>query len=561
MYIRTRVSIMQSVLLAVSLSVILAMIYLSVSKLVNEKDDGLYAEKLGKIQSQIENDYANLMNSGLGELDAYIAQTKETLLQNFAKRHYADASKDVYMFILDGAGKVVLDPVEKAGSDHYVATALGKAMVQKTAGGELTYEHEGRRAWVAYTYFEPWKWYIAYSVLESHKYAAIRTFLFMLVTISVVSATLMGLVTYLTIKRLLRPLGDIVSTAEAIGKGELTVTIDAQSEDETGQALRAMKVMAARLQDVVVNVKSAANNVAGGSQQMGSISEQMAQGTTEQAASAEEASSSVEEMNATIKQNADNALQTEKIAQKSANDAQVSGEAVTDAVMAMKQIAEKISIIEEIARQTNLLALNAAIEAARAGEHGKGFAVVAAEVRKLAERSQTAAAEISQLSGSSVEVAERAGTMLAKLVPDIQKTAELVQEISAASKEQAGGADQINGSIQQLNRVVQQNAGAAEEMASTAEELSSQAEQLQATIAFFKVSDQGAGQHEPSRRHEQVLLAKQEPRQTQRIQTAQVSHSGGNGKNVDRRGVRLDMAGSAHRVKGRDEKDAEFEQY
>jgi methyl-accepting chemotaxis protein len=193
-------------------------------------------------------------------------------------------------------------------------------------------------------------------------------------------------------------------------------------------------------------------------------------------------------MNATIRQNADNAQQTEKIALKSAIDATESGKAVTDAVTAMKLIAEKISIIEEIARQTNLLALNAAIEAARAGEHGKGFAVVAAEVRKLAERSQAAAAEISKLSGSSMEVAERAGQMLGKLVPDIQKTSELVQEISAASREQTSGADQINSAIQQLNQVIQRNAGAAEEMASTAQELSSQSEMLLSTMTFFKVA-------------------------------------------------------------------------
>jgi len=195
----------------------------------------------------------------------------------------------------------------------------------------------------------------------------------------------------------------------------------------------------------------------------------------------------MEEMAATIKQNTDNAQQTEKIALKSAEDAIGSGKAVTETVGAMREIAGKISIIEEIARQTNLLALNAAIEAARAGEHGKGFAVVASEVRKLAERSQTAAGEISKLSVSSVQVAEKAGELLSKLVPDIKKTAELVQEISAASAEQNTGVEQVNKASQQLDQVIQQNAGAAEEMSSMAEELSSQAEQLQSSISFFKL--------------------------------------------------------------------------
>jgi methyl-accepting chemotaxis protein len=234
---------------------------------------------------------------------------------------------------------------------------------------------------------------------------------------------------------------------------------------------------------VLGGVKDAADNVSVGSQQLSTSTEQLSQGTTEQAASAEEASSSVEELNATIRQTADNAQQTEKIALKSAADATESGRAVVESVTAMKDIATKISIIEEIARQTNLLALNAAIEAARAGEHGKGFAVVASEVRKLAERSQAAAREISKQSAASVMVADNAGQMLAKLVPDIQKTAELVQEISAATREQTSGANQINQALQQLNAVIQQNAGAAEEMAATAEELSSQAEQLYAGIA------------------------------------------------------------------------------
>jgi methyl-accepting chemotaxis protein len=302
-----------------------------------------------------------------------------------------------------------------------------------------------------------------------------------------------GVVYMLFSRIIVKPLASLKTSMEKLASGDLDLAVDIRSNDEVGKLGQSMNSMVMKLRDVVADVQSASNGVFEGSQQLSSSAAQLSGGTTEQAASAEEASSTVEEMNATIRQNADNAVQTEKIARKSAVDAQESGGAVTDAVTAMKQIAQKIGIIEEIARQTNLLALNAAIEAARAGEAGKGFAVVASEVRKLAERSQTAAAEISNLSGSSVDIAVRAGTMLATLVPDIQKTAELVQEISAASKEQAGGADQINSAIQQLNRVVQQNAGAAEEMSTMAEQLSSQAEQLQSSIAFFRLNTSGAG--------------------------------------------------------------------
>jgi methyl-accepting chemotaxis protein len=286
----------------------------------------------------------------------------------------------------------------------------------------------------------------------------------------------------------------ITSNAEQIAKGNLAIEIRERSAQD--KLMQAMAEMVKGLGGIVVSIKTVAGEVASGSQALSSASSQLSQGASAQAASAEEAAASMEEMVSGIKQNADNAQQTERIAVKSAEDARAGGKSVADSVNAMKEIASKISIIEEIARQTNMLALNAAIEAARAGEHGKGFAVVAAEVRKLAERSQRAAGEINLLSGSTVSVAEKAGAMLEKLVPDIQKTSELVQEISAASNEQNTGAGQIDTALQQLQKIIQQNASAAEEMAATSEELSGQATRLLSTINFFRLAE-GVAHHEP----------------------------------------------------------------
>lgn len=282
-------------------------------------------------------------------------------------------------------------------------------------------------------------------------------------------------------------LKSLAKVAESISQGDLTVQATTLSErDALGHALARMLE---NLRKTVSGVTEAAVQVASGSEEMASTAQQLSEGATEQAASAEESTTAMEQMSSSVQQNADNARQTDKIASKAAEDAKRSGEAVNETVAAMKEVAEKISIIEEIARKTDLLALNAAVEAARAGEHGKGFAVVASEVRKLAERSQTAAAEISRLTGDGVRTAVGAGELLSKLVPDIRKTAELVREIAGASAEQSTGASQVNKAIQQLDQVIQQNASASEELASTAEELSSQAETLQSTIEFFKVEE------------------------------------------------------------------------
>ena len=309
----------------------------------------------------------------------------------------------------------------------------------------------------------------------------------MVLSIGVVAVIMSVVMTIFITRAIVNPLREGIKMVDTVAQGDLTVDLNVDQKDEIGQLADSMQGMVNRLRSITGEIKQSAENVANGSQGMSATSEEMSQGATEQAASAEEVSSSMEEMASNIRQNADNALQTEKIAQQAANDAEEGGKAVKETVQAMRDIAEKISIIEEIARNTNLLALNAAIEAARAGEHGKGFAVVASEVRKLAERSQKAAGEISELSGSSVAVAEKAGQMLDSIVPNIQKTAELVQEISAASNEQNSGAEQINKAIAQLDQIIQQNASASEEMASMAEELSAQAETMNGAIQFFKL--------------------------------------------------------------------------
>ena len=276
-----------------------------------------------------------------------------------------------------------------------------------------------------------------------------------------------------------------------LSEGDLTMQLETNPKDDSS-LLYAMKMMIGKLSQVVTDVNGGAQSLASASEEVSATAQALSQAASEQAAGVEETSASLEQMTSSIAQNTENAKVTEGMASKAAQDAADGGESVDATVAAMKQIAKKIGIIDDIAAQTNLLALNAAIEAARAGEHGKGFAVVAAEVRKLAERSQVAAQEIGEVATNSVELAEKAGKLLAQMVPSIRKTADLVQEISAASSEQSSGVGQINSAVGQLNQTTQQNASSSEELAATSEEMSSQAEQLQQTMSFFKL--EGSGQ-------------------------------------------------------------------
>jgi methyl-accepting chemotaxis protein len=461
-----------------------------INKIIYGLNTELLSLKLtGRIE-KIETTVKLLEDSGAAGIAAYVQQAQRETLQQF-QAETATQREDFYVIaiqdqriLFQSSGSQEQDNTDVLLSDDAI-----QRMVEKKSG-TLSYEQEGVRYFTVYRYFEKWNWLIGASLPETTMFEQRKDYL---ITVGWSSLLLfIGLLTVAFVvgkKLIVTPVSTLSTVAKAIADGNFNQAIPIRQRDEIGTLADAFRTMQIAIRQVVINIKATANTIVTVSQELNSRSEQLSNGAAQQAASMEESSSSMEEMAANIRQNAENARQTEAIALQSTASAEEAGRVVAETVVAMQQITQKIAIIGDIANQTRMLSLNATIEAARAQEHGKAFSVVASEVRQLSNTTKKAAEEINQLATSSLEVSAQAGELLTMLVPGIQKTTELIQEISAASGEQSTGAEQVNRAIQQLDQVTQQNTTIAEETATAAEELANQAQQLQYTIDFFTIEE------------------------------------------------------------------------
>ncbi len=431
--------------------------------------------------------YEPIMINGEVKGMIYVGMPEKNLSQIaslFNKKKFFETG---YPYIVGGDGTLIVHPTS-------VGTNISKEgffqfMLQHKTGQVIRDEYmwQGHNKVQYIKYFEPIDAFVTVGFYTSEMNKVLSQIRITILLVTLITVALVILVLRTIVQSVVVALRKGVEFAKQVAVGDLTATVDVYQKDEIGELADALRNMVEKLKDIVENIQSGADSISGAGFEVSSASQQLSQGASEQASAAEEVSSSMEQMAANIQQNTDNAQQTEKISLNVSTGVQKVGNASKESLESIRNIAEKIGIINDIAFQTNILALNAAVEAARAGEHGRGFAVVAAEVRKLAERSKIAADEIVTLASKSVNVTEEASELMANLIPEIEKTAKLVQEISAASIEQSSGSDQINSAIQQLNQVTQQNAAASEELATSSEELSSQAEQLKELISFFRV--------------------------------------------------------------------------
>jgi methyl-accepting chemotaxis protein len=405
------------------------------------------------------------------------AQLEERTVSVEGKQALADVVTARKVYLVDQAEVIrLINAGQKQEAVNFMLTKLRKSQGEYLDKVEVMVGHVGKRVETS-------------AATAKSAYDSARLLILSLTTIAIILAIAIAIV---ITRSITKPLSEVLHYTNTMAAGDLTFRIDSITKDETGMLLSAVRTTAEKLAQIISEVRSATDNLSVASTQVSATAQSLSQGTNEQAASLEETSSILEQSGASVAQNAENAKITDATASSVAQDAVKGGEAVAETVEAMKSIAQRISIIDDIAYQTNLLALNAAIEAGRAGEHGRGFAVVAAEVRKLAERSQVAAQEIGSLATESVGTAELAGSLLETIVPSIQKTSGLVQEIAAACDEQNSGIAQINIAMSQVNGATQQSASASEELAATAEEVNAQVVQLQELMSFFKVDGSNA---------------------------------------------------------------------